>query len=151
MTKTMEFYIQDLTPEKQAELIAFLGGDNGNYDVIPFATLEAEEEEDSRIDPEVFTYEETYSGEEQEHLFTTEDRTQMSRILPERMLKGASGMTINVKLPKGSRDPEDASVEASPFVENEDGFEDTDWTDVDLSIQEIEQLLSILSEKLREY
>ena len=39
-TKTFEFYWQDLTPECQERLKAFLGGENGNYDVFPFATLE---------------------------------------------------------------------------------------------------------------
>lgn len=44
--KEMEFYLQDLTPEAQERLITFLGGDNGNYDVFPFAILTIEEEED---------------------------------------------------------------------------------------------------------
>lgn len=39
---TFEIYIQDLLPDKQQELIEFLGGDNGNYDVFPLATLEEE-------------------------------------------------------------------------------------------------------------
>ena len=43
--KELKIYIQDLTKEKQKELIDLLGGENGNYDVIPLATLEFEEEE----------------------------------------------------------------------------------------------------------
>lgn len=43
MPKTLELYFQDLTPEAQQRLVDFLG-DNGNYDVFPLATLEAEEE-----------------------------------------------------------------------------------------------------------
>ena len=39
-TKVFEFYWGDLTPECQERLYEFLGGENGNYDVIPFATLE---------------------------------------------------------------------------------------------------------------
>ncbi len=46
MTKTFEFYWDDLTPECQARLFEFLGGENGNYDFFPFATLEIEDEED---------------------------------------------------------------------------------------------------------
>ena len=42
MTKNFEFYWQDLTPECQERFEEFLGGENGNYDVIPFATLEIE-------------------------------------------------------------------------------------------------------------
>jgi len=42
--KTFEFYWDDLTPECQERLYEFLDGENGNYDVIPFATLEIEEE-----------------------------------------------------------------------------------------------------------
>lgn len=38
----IEFYLDDLTDEAQKELIGALGGDNGNYDVIPFATIEIE-------------------------------------------------------------------------------------------------------------
>lgn len=43
--KTIEIYLQDLTAEKQAEILKTLG-DNGNYDVFPIATLEFEDEED---------------------------------------------------------------------------------------------------------
>ena len=43
--KTIEIYLQDLTAEKQAEILEALG-DNGNYDVFPIATLEFEDEED---------------------------------------------------------------------------------------------------------
>lgn len=43
--KTMEFFITDLKPEVQEELIEFLGGENGNYDVFPLFTLEVEEDE----------------------------------------------------------------------------------------------------------
>lgn len=38
MSETFEIYIQDLKEDIQEELIEFLG-DNGNYDVIPLATL----------------------------------------------------------------------------------------------------------------
>lgn len=41
--RTFEIYFNDLTLEKQKELIEFLGGENGNYDVFPIATLEQEE------------------------------------------------------------------------------------------------------------
>ena len=40
---TIEFYWQDLTPKKQAETMETLG-DNGNWDVIPFCTLEIEDD-----------------------------------------------------------------------------------------------------------
>ena len=43
--KTIEIYLQDLTAEKQAEILETLG-DNENYDVFPIATLEFEDEED---------------------------------------------------------------------------------------------------------
>ena len=41
---TIEFYWNDLTPKKQQEILDELG-DNGNWDVIPFCTLEIEEDE----------------------------------------------------------------------------------------------------------
>ena len=37
----IEIYWDDLKPEKQQEILEVLG-DNGNYDVIPIATLEFE-------------------------------------------------------------------------------------------------------------
>lgn len=40
---TIEIYWNDLTAEKQQELLNALG-DNGNYDVFPIAVLEFEEE-----------------------------------------------------------------------------------------------------------
>ena len=45
-TKTFEFYWDDLTEECKARFAEFLGGENGNYDVIPFATLEIAIEEE---------------------------------------------------------------------------------------------------------
>lgn len=39
---TIEFYWNDLTPEKQAEILRLLG-DNGNWDVFPFCTIEIQE------------------------------------------------------------------------------------------------------------
>ena len=42
---TIEFYWQDLTPAKQQEITETLG-DNGNWDVFPFCTLEIEDEGD---------------------------------------------------------------------------------------------------------
>lgn len=41
--KTIEIYWQDLTKEKQAEIIAEFGDDN-NWDVFPIATIEIEDE-----------------------------------------------------------------------------------------------------------
>ena len=38
--KKFEFRLGDLSDEAQAEFIRFLGGDNGNHDVIPFCTYE---------------------------------------------------------------------------------------------------------------
>ena len=38
---TIEIYWNDLTREKQLELLNALG-DNGNYDVFPIATIEVE-------------------------------------------------------------------------------------------------------------
>ena len=40
---TIEIYWDDLTEEKQQELLDALG-DNGNYDIFPIATIETETE-----------------------------------------------------------------------------------------------------------
>ena len=40
----IEIYWQDLTPEKQREILATLG-DNGNYDMFPIAQIMTDEEE----------------------------------------------------------------------------------------------------------
>ena len=39
-TKKFEFHIADLTDEAKDRFIKFLGGDNGNHDVIPFCVYE---------------------------------------------------------------------------------------------------------------
>jgi len=47
MTKIFEFFWDDLTEECQerfAEFLNFEEGENGNYDLIPFATFEVEED-----------------------------------------------------------------------------------------------------------
>ena len=41
--KTVEIYLDDLTPEKQEEILEALGGEDGNYDVFPIVTLEFED------------------------------------------------------------------------------------------------------------
>ena len=38
--KKFEFRLDDLTDEAKARFIRFLGGDNGNHDVIPFYVYE---------------------------------------------------------------------------------------------------------------
>lgn len=43
--KTIEIYFDDLTEEKQKEILNKLG-DNGNYDVFPIATIEVDDEEE---------------------------------------------------------------------------------------------------------
>ena len=43
--KIFEIYWDDLTQECQERLYDFLGGCNGNYDVIPLVEFEEEEEE----------------------------------------------------------------------------------------------------------
>lgn len=43
---TIEFYWNDLTEKKQQEILDTLG-DNENWDVIPFCTLEIEEGEET--------------------------------------------------------------------------------------------------------
>ena len=44
--KKFEFFIDDLNDETKARFIEFLGGDNGNHDVIPFFTYETIEQEE---------------------------------------------------------------------------------------------------------
>lgn len=47
--KIIEIYWDDLTESKQKEILDLLG-DNGNYDVFPIATIEAEQEEEPTED-----------------------------------------------------------------------------------------------------
>ena len=46
-TKRFEFLIDDLTEKAKAKFIEFLGGDNGNHDVIPFCVYETVCEEEN--------------------------------------------------------------------------------------------------------
>ena len=41
--KTVEIYWNDLTPEKQQEILEARDGEDGNYDVFPIVTLEFED------------------------------------------------------------------------------------------------------------
>jgi len=47
MEKEFNIYIYDLKPEVQKKLIEFLGGENGNYDMFPLATLVNEDCEEN--------------------------------------------------------------------------------------------------------
>ena len=40
ITKRFEFLLDDLTEEAKARFIEFLGGDNGNHDIIPYYVYE---------------------------------------------------------------------------------------------------------------
>ena len=42
---SIEIYWQDLSKEKQHELLELFDGDNHNWDVFPLATLDIEDEE----------------------------------------------------------------------------------------------------------
>lgn len=42
MEKKIDFYLKDLTPEKQRELKDFMGGESGIYISTPFCTIRAE-------------------------------------------------------------------------------------------------------------
>lgn len=44
---TIEFYWDDLTREKQDEILLLFLGDNQNWDVFPFCTIEIDEEGDT--------------------------------------------------------------------------------------------------------
>ena len=44
--KKINIFWDNLTLEKQAELLEAFGGENGNYDIIPLATIEMEDTED---------------------------------------------------------------------------------------------------------
>lgn len=44
LTVLIEIYWDDLTKEKQDEIFEALGGENGNYDVFPIASIYMEEE-----------------------------------------------------------------------------------------------------------
>lgn len=43
--KTVKIYWNDLTPEKQQEILEAFGDEIGNYDVFPIVTLEFEDKE----------------------------------------------------------------------------------------------------------
>jgi hypothetical protein len=45
--KRIEFLIDDLTENAKEKFIQFLGGDNGNHDVIPFCVYETVCESDN--------------------------------------------------------------------------------------------------------
>lgn len=49
-TKTIEFYFDDLNEDAQKRFMEFLGGENGNYDVIPFCVMEDDEPEEENED-----------------------------------------------------------------------------------------------------
>lgn len=46
---TFDIYWYDLTREKQQELYELLGGENGNYDVFPIASVEFENENENKM------------------------------------------------------------------------------------------------------
>lgn len=47
MVKTIEIYWNDLTDKKQKEILEVTGGDNGNWNVFPIATLHLEVEDEN--------------------------------------------------------------------------------------------------------
>lgn len=47
LSTEFSIYWDDLTPQCQNALFGFLGGENGNYDVIPLVTLTKSDEDET--------------------------------------------------------------------------------------------------------
>jgi hypothetical protein len=43
--KVFEIFFDDLNDDTKKQLVEFLGGENGNYDVVPLITIEMEVED----------------------------------------------------------------------------------------------------------
>lgn len=48
--KQIAIYWNDLTPKKQQELLKEFGGENGNYDTMPIATIDIEDGSKDKAD-----------------------------------------------------------------------------------------------------
>lgn len=87
-------------------------------------------------------FDERYDDEE-------EGTTTLYFTAPKEMLDGdypeAVSMEISVELPTDDMEARYASVEFSPtrYVEEDDGYEDYDWYDVEMSNEDIEALIDL--------
>ena len=52
MSKVFEIFFDDLNDDTKKQLVEFLGGENGNYDVIPLTRIELDEEEEDEEEEE---------------------------------------------------------------------------------------------------
>lgn len=94
------------------------------------------------------TFEERYDSEDYNTttLYFVADTSLLKELVGDKYPE-ADGMTISIEYPisciESSTASANASVEISPYINNEDTTEDYDWIDIDLPYSEIEALVSL--------
>lgn len=97
-----------------------------------------------------FKYEDRYDSREYgtTTLYFTGPASLLSGKYPE-----AESATISVEFPKEHMEPGFATVMISPckYFEEADGYEDYDWTDLDLPYEDIDRLFSLAQRAQKEH
>lgn len=94
--------------------------------------------EDIRFDER---YDDVYN--EETTLYFIVPKEMLDNFFPKGKYPDAVSMEIAIEVPTNNIEARNAGVSVSPTRKTEDGYEDYDWTDVDISYEEIETLFVI--------
>jgi len=86
-------------------------------------------------------YDDEYNGDTT--LYFIAPKEMLDNFFPKGTYPDAVSMEISIEVPTNNIEANNANVSISPTRKTEDGYEDYDWTDVDVPYEEIEMLLSI--------
>lgn len=90
-------------------------------------------------------FDERYDNEcnEETTLYFIAPKEMLDNFFPKGKYPDAVSMEIAIEVPTNNIEARNAGVSVSPTRKIEDGYEDYDWTDVDMPYEEIETLLVI--------
>jgi len=86
-------------------------------------------------------YDSEYIGETT--LYFIAPKEMLDNFFPKGTYPDAVNAEISIEVPTNSIEAKNANVSISPIGRTEDGYEDYDWTDINIPYEEIENLFAI--------
>ena len=89
-------------------------------------------------------FDERHDNDGETTLYFIAPKEMLDNFFPKGKYPDAISTEISVEVP--ANNIEDALVSISPTIKTEDGYEDFDWMDIDIPLEEIEELLKLCKE-----
>lgn len=95
----------------------------------------------TEIKLENIKFDERYDDNGETTLYFIAPKEMLDNFFPKGKYPDAVSMEISIEVPTNNIKAENALVSVSPTIKTEDAYEDCDWIDVDIPLEEIEALL----------